>query len=121
MYLWSLPIALAWPVMQNILFFMRFGHLPLNVFASSFVFLPMGFLSAIILIFLVERSGSRSHKASAALGYVLASPFALLASLFSGLLVMPLLGTLIYGTVPLMIGTFIGYVIGLVMNRPETA
>ena len=90
-YLWSLPIALAWPLIQNSVFLIRFGHLPLNVLGSSLIFLPMGLLSALILIFLVDRSESRSRKASSVFGYILASPFALLASLFSGFLIMPLL------------------------------
>ena len=120
-YLWSIPIAFSWPLIQILLFVIRFGHLSVETIRSSLIFLPMGFLSAIILIYLFERAESRNRKACTIFGYVLAGPFALLGSLFSGLLFAPVIGTLIYGTIPLLIGTMVGYVIGGILKTQEPA
>ena len=116
-YLWSLPIALAWPLAKSLIFFYRFEQLPVDLFQSSLIFLPMGLISAIALIYLVQRADSFSRKASTIFGYLLASPFALIASMFSGLIFSPFVGPLIYGAIPLVIGTAIGYVIGGLMGN----
>lgn len=116
--LWSISVALIWPVVQIMIYTVRFGSPSLEVLSSSVIFLPMGFVSAIILICLLDRSGTRSQKASTIFGYLLASPFALIGGLLSGLMFPPLVGTLIFGTIPLTIGTVIGYLISGLMNYP---
>ena len=117
--MWVLLIAFAWPLTQILIYLVRFGEISGSVVGSSLAFLPMGLASAAILVLLFERSTNIYQKACTVFGYVLASPFALMGSLLGGLVAAQVLGTLIYGTVPLMIGTVIGYVVGGVLNRQE--
>ena len=111
-YLWSVPVAFTWPLLQNIIFALRFGHLSADVLGSSLIFVPMGIASAIGLIYLVDRARTTNQKACTVFGYVLASPFAFFGSVLTGILLAPLLGTLIYGTASLIIGSFVGFIVG---------
>lgn len=117
-YLWSIPIALAWPLTQNMIYAMHFGRFSIDAFNSSLVFVPMGIISAIILIYLLDRAETMNQRICTIFGYLLATPFVYFGSLLSGILLTPLLGTLIYGATALTIGTMVGYVIGsLTQNR----
>jgi hypothetical protein len=118
-YLWSLPIGLAWPIAKSLIFFYRFEELPVQLLQSSLIFLPMGLVSALVLLFLVRRAENISRKAGTIFGYLLASPFALIASMFSGLLLSPLIGPLIYGAIPLLLGSLVGYIIGGFMGSQK--
>ena len=116
-YLWSLPIALAWPVVKTLIFFYRFEELPFQILKSSLIFLPVGLISAVALIYMLERAGSINRKVSTVFGYLLASPFALIASMFSGFLLPSLISPLFYGALPLVLGAAVGYIIGGLMNN----
>ncbi len=65
----------------------------------------MGILSAIILVFLLKKSETTNRFKWTAIGYLLATPQAFIGSLIGGLMLPPVLGTLIFGGGPLVIGT----------------
>ena len=111
-YLWSIPIALAWPLTQNMIYAMRFGKFSIDALSSSLVFVPMGIISAIILIFLLDRAETMNQRICTVFGYLLATPFVYFGSMLSGMLLTPLLGTLLYGAIAFTIGTVVGYSIG---------
>jgi len=108
-YLLVIPITFAWPLVHVIIFLLRFGRMPTD---SSLIFLPMGIVSAVVLVFLVKKAESRKRKRSTVVGYLLASPFAFIGSLTGGLMLPPLPGTLIFGALPLVLGTSLGYKVG---------
>jgi len=116
LYLLVIPIGFAWPLMHVLVFLLRFGSMPTE---SSLIFLPMGIVSAVVLVFLVKKTESRKRKRRTVIGYLLASPFAYIGSLFGGLMSPQLAGVFIFGTVPLVLGTALGYkvrVLNEVMN-----
>ena len=103
LYLLVIPIGFAWPLMHVLVFLLRFGSMPTE---SS-------------LVFLVKKAESRKRKRRTVIGYLLASPFAYIGSLFGGLMSPQLAGVFIFGTVPLVLGTALGYkvrVLNEVMN-----
>lgn len=116
-YLWALPIALLWPVANLIIFAIRFGHLPATLISESLVFLPMGLVSALVLLFLLNKASNPGRKTSTIIGYIIASPVAFLGALMSGLILPPVMGTLIFGTIPLILGTVIGFAIGSIWKN----
>ena len=112
-YLWVILLALLWPLLHLTVFIYRFGRLPEGVgLTDSLVFIPMGIVSGIVLIFLMQKAKSRGRKISTFVGYLLATPIAFVGSLLSGLIFDPLVGTLIYGALPLIAGTALGFGIG---------
>lgn len=111
-YLWVLPLSFLWPGLQLLVFFVRFRRLPPEGLGAGLFFLPMGFISALVLVFLLQRARSRPQRLSTLAGYVLASPCALVGSLFSGLMFPPLIGPLLYGATPLLVGSVLGFVVG---------
>ena len=116
LYLLVIPIGFAWPLMHVLVFLLRSGRMPTE---SSLIFLPMGIVSAVVLVFLVKKAESRTRKRRTVIGYLLASPFAYIGSLFGGLMSPQLAGVFIFGTVPLVLGTALGYkvrVLNEVMN-----
>lgn len=106
LYLLVIPIGFAWPLMHVLVFLLRFGSMPTE---SSLIFLPMGIASAVVLVFLVKKAESRKRKRRTVIGYLLASPFAFIGSLFGGLMSPQLVWVFIFGTVPLVLGTALGY------------
>lgn len=109
---WLLGITLAWPGIQLLIFAFRFERLPMEMLIQSLYFAPLGFLSGILIIYFVRRAKNRGQQACAIMGYLIASPIAVMSSLLSGLLLPPIIGTVIYGMVPLTIGVVVGYAIG---------
>ncbi len=59
LYLLVIPIGFAWPLMHALVFLLRFGRMPTE---SSLIFLPMGIVSAVVLVFLVKKAESRKRK-----------------------------------------------------------
>ncbi|PAB58714.1 hypothetical protein [Anaeromicrobium sediminis] len=111
-YLWLIPITLLFPMIQNIIFFIRFAKLPFDLFMSSLVFAPTGFISGGVLIYFLRKNLEYTHKMKIVFGYIAGMPFALLFSIFSGLLMHPALVVTVVGPTPLVVGAFLGYSIG---------
>ena len=122
-WLWLIPLTLFWPVMQGMVSLIRFGHLPLAGLSFSLVFIPMSLVSGIVFLLLWTRFVKRPQRIGILLGYALASPIALIGSLFSGLVYQSIVGPLLWGAVPLAIGMAIGLLVGciLVNIRPDWA
>lgn len=118
-YLWSIPIALAWPLSQNMIYTARFGQLSIDALGSSMIFVPMGLISALMLVYLLDRAQTINQRVCTIFGYLLASPFAYFGSLLSGLILAPMMGTLVYGAAALVIGAVIGYVVGGLMQSRD--
>jgi hypothetical protein len=117
-YLWIVPLALLWPALQLLVVRLRFPDAPLGPFvAESPVFLPMGIVGGAVLVYCWRRAPDRSGKIGALVGYLVASPFALVGALVGGLVLPPLLGTALFGGGTLAAGTFLGYAVGTARRR----
>ncbi len=111
-WLWLAPVALVWPALHLAVFALRFGRLPLGGPLEGLVFLPMGAVSGLVLLVLLQVSRSRRQAALTVAGYALAAPLAFLGSLLGGLALNPLPGTIIMGALPLVLGAATGYLLG---------
>ena len=112
---WFFLLSLIWPLMQILIFSLRFQRLPDNIWESLY-FLPMGILSAAFLLFLMDKTADRTARVSTVVGYLVACPIALVGGLSGGLILSPLLGVTLFGAVPLMLGTAVGYSMGQLVS-----
>lgn len=120
-YVWFFILSLIWPLVQLLIFGLRFQRLPDNIW-ESFYFLPMGVISAAFLLFMMNKTAERTRRVSTAVGYLVACPVGLIGGLGGGLILPPLLGITLFGTLPLLLGTAVGYGMGkLVTSRKNSS
>jgi hypothetical protein len=105
-------LALAWPAAQLAVFWLRFGHMPPGGSGESLVFLPMGVVAAVAVVWLWSRADSRRQRRYVAAGYLLAIPVAFPGALMGGLALPWFLGPLVFGGLPLVGGSYAGFVLG---------
>lgn len=110
--LWFVLLSVLWPLLQIVVFYVRFQRMPPE---PGFVFLPLGILSALLFLFLWEDAWQR-QRVGLVIGYLLATPVALVSSLMGGLL-STTWGPTVFGAIPLMVGIGLGYVIAGVSLR----
>lgn len=100
-------------MMVLLLSLLRFGTLNSAAWGEAFSFLGMGLLSGAGLIWVLHRAPNHVIRTSALVGYLVMSPFAFAGALLSGLnWGVPLLGTAVYGGIPLLLGTAVGAFLG---------
>ncbi len=110
-------LTVAWPAIQLVVFWVRFNRLPAGGPAESLVFAPMGLVAGCVAVWLWVRATTRRQRWRVVVGYVIASPIALLGSLLGGLVLSSVWGPFVYGGIPLVAGSVIGFSAG----RPRTA
>lgn len=113
-YLWLFVTIIIWPLIHLLVGLARFGGgLPQALFGEALAMLGMSVLAGGALIGLLQRAQNRTTRVSAVVGYLVLCPFAYAGALFSGLaLGWPLVGTAVYGGIPLIVGTLVGYFLG---------
>lgn len=117
-YVWLIFLSLIWPLVQVLIFGLRFQRLPDNIW-ETFYFLPMGIISAAFLLFMLGKTAVRTTRVSTIVGYLVACPIALIGGLGGGLVLPPLLGVTLFGAVPLLLGTAVGYGMGKLVTPGE--
>jgi hypothetical protein len=105
-------LTLLWPLLQLLVFALRFGRLPPGGAAEALVFLPLGLVSAVVLVLLLRRSRSLRQAGWTLVGYAVAAPLALVGSLTGGLVLPGAVGALVGGVIPLAVGAVLGYLAG---------
>jgi hypothetical protein len=118
-WLWIIPLTLLWPVLHLFVFYVRFGDMPDNVI-GFLIFLPMSLSTGIIFLTLWGQVSNLPQKTGLFLGYLLSSPIAFIGSLLSGLVYPPIIGTLLWGAGPLVVGMLIGILIGYILFKIRT-
>ena len=111
-FLWLGVLSFAWPLIHLATAIIRFGQSFEGGFAEALIFLPMGAVSGGLLIYLLEEGKTRRQKLLTATGYLLGTPLAFLGSLLGGLVLAPAIGTTLFGGLPLVIGSLIGFWLG---------
>jgi hypothetical protein len=71
----------------------------------------MGMISGVVLVHLLLQAETKTQTKGVIIGYILASPIAFLGALVGGLHLPPAIGTIIYGGLPLILGSLVGYVV----------
>lgn len=111
-YKWLLPALLVYPLIQNIVFFIRFKRLPLHIILNSIIFLPMGLICGAYFIYMSNKSTSIKQRKKMIIGLILSIPFSVIFSIYSGLIVPPVIAVAVFGTSPLILGIFLGSYLG---------
>ena len=135
-YPWVILIAISWLLVALVVTFLRFDELPgggEQIAAALLGFLLVGVISGLVLISVLRRTRSRLGRVLVIVGYTLAAPFGyvfgvvgpLTLEVFSGaqlpssldyFLLFPLAIGL-YGSLPLVCGAAVGFLIGRIRDR----
>ena len=91
---------------------LRFGQSFAGGFAEALIFLPMGAVSGGLLLYLLAQATTRRQKRVSIIGFLLATPMGFMGSLLGGLILSPVLGTTLFGGLPLVVGSVIGFWFG---------
>lgn len=102
--------SVLWPLVYIAMAYLRFSDPVLE--PSPLVFAPMGAVAGGFLAYWLQSSVSQPQRTLVTVGYLVACPLAFIGALFAGLIFHPVVGTLLFGAVPLIIGTFFGYFLG---------
>jgi hypothetical protein len=116
-YWWALPIGLAFPLLQALIYVLRFGQLnPYAALTDYGLFFIAGLFGGFVLIAFLRASRTPAARWMVFGAYLLATPFAMIAMVLGGLL------GLVNVVVPSLAiwGVFmaIGYFIGRLIFRP---
>jgi hypothetical protein len=114
---WILLLTLLFPIINLLIYFLRFGAPGSNLFLESLVFAPIGLLGALVLFYFYDRADTRIQKNAIIVGFLLAFPFALLGGLMGGLLGVP--ATILFGALPLIIGVLFGNWAGRMLAQSQ--
>ena len=116
---WILLLTLLFPVINLLIYFVRFGAPQSSLFLESLLFAPIGFLGSLVLFYFYDRADTRIHKNTNIVGFLLAFPFALLGGVMGGLL--GIAGAILFGVVPLVIGVLLGNWAGGMLAQNQLA
>jgi hypothetical protein len=115
-YWWAALIGLFFPILQDLLYYIRFRILNPYAGPQDYVlFFLGGALGGTILIALLRRSPTKAAKWSVLLAFLLATPLATLGMLGGGLF--GLFGIVLLPAAIWAIITGIGYGIGRLLSR----
>ena len=111
--LWLTITILVWPLSILLLNLLRFGGIDRLAWGQSASFLGMGLLSGAGLIWIMKRASNHVIRTSSVVGYLVVCPFAFAGALLTGLhWQVPFLGTAVFGGLPLLAGSAVGYFLG---------
>lgn len=116
---WAIGLTVFWPIVNLIVYFMRFGTLSWRLVGESLYFIPLGLCSVLLLFTFLNYTQSTNHAYFVIMGFVLFMPVAFFAALASGLVLPPLVGPMIYGIIPLAIGLTIGFFTGKLAEQAQ--
>jgi hypothetical protein len=111
----ALALGLLGPAGYLITFTMRFNRLEGQQFRESLqTFLPIA-LGGLFLVWLLNRAANARTRRLAWAGFLLLLPFGLFGAFIGGML--GILGVILYGGIPLVIGAALGYGLGRLLSR----
>lgn len=110
-YLWLIPLTLFFPLFQLLLYVVRGFALTQQIFIESLYFLPVGFISGLLLLYLLNKTkGEKKYGIFLCVGYLVGTIISIPGMLYGGLLFKPLTSILIFGVGIIVIATLLGYV-----------
>ncbi len=104
----------AWPLLHYLLGVARFGtENPSTSYMQALLdFGLFGLFAGWLFFFFRERSANDKQRRFSLLGYLAATPFAFVGTLGGGLFLPGMLGAIVGGGLPLLIGTWLGKLLG---------
>lgn len=110
-FLWALAIAVAFPILQALIFFLRFQSINTeSQFTDYLFFFLAGLLIGLGLVYFLRRSESTSASRGTWIGFLIGVPLALIGMLFGGL--MGAFGIVFLSVSPNLFTIAVGYFIG---------
>jgi hypothetical protein len=104
--LWMLFLTLLFPITNLVIYTVRFQAPDGRLYLESLVFAPIGLIGGLIFFYFYDKAHRRVQKNSIIAGFLLAMPLAALGGLMGGLL--GLVGTIVFGALPLAAGIVLG-------------
>lgn len=115
-FLWAIPLGFLYPVLQVLIFYLRFGRLNQDsAFTDYASFFLSGALGAVLFIYFLRRSEEKPIRSLVMSGYAISLPLALFAMILGGLF--GIIGVVIFGALPSLILVPIGYFGGKLMVK----
>lgn len=115
-FLWAFAIGLLFPVLQVVIFFLRFQNInPDASFSDYLFFFITGSIIGFALIYFLRRSETRRTSNATIIGFVIGVPLALIGMLLGGL--MGTFGIILFGISPAIFLTAIAYFIGRGLSK----
>lgn len=115
-FLWALAIGVAFPILQVLIFFLRFQNINQDASVTDYLFFFIsGLIIGLALIYFLRRSESKGAYRGAIIGFVISVPLALIGMLLGGL--MGGFGIVLLSISPAIFVTGIGYFIGRALSK----
>lgn len=113
---WLIGFAIAFPLLQLLFYFIRFGTMEAHIIGESLLFVPIGFLGGIYFFYLYDQASVMLHRRMIFAGLIASLPSSVVGGIAGGLL--GFLGIIIFGTLPIVIGVFLGnWLGGILANK----
>jgi hypothetical protein len=110
-FLWALAVGLLFPVLQVLIFLVRFSRLDAEAPPTDYLFFLIGgVLIGLGLIYFLRRSETQGVYRAVIIAFVISLPFALFGMALGGAL--GVIGVLFLGVSPSVFITGLGYFIG---------
>ena len=115
-FLWALAIGLVFPVLQVLIYFVRFGSLnPESPVTDYLLFFLGGALAGAGLIYFLRRSETPGTFRVVIIAFIISMPFAMFGMVMGGL--MGVVGILLLGVSPSVFITGVGYFLGRAFSK----
>ncbi len=115
-YVWAILIGLLMPVLQMVIFYLRFGEVNLDDSLFDYmIFFLAGTLGGLILVSFLRLSKSKAAKWSVSLAFILATPMAIIGMIVGGMI--GPLGSLFMSAMLWAVITSMGYFVGRFLSR----
>ena len=115
-FLWALAIGLAFPILQALIFLIRFNTLTAGASATDYIFFFIGgSLIGLALIAALRRCETRGAYRAALIGFAIGLPFALFGMVIGGML--GPVGGIIFSVSPGVFFILVGFLIGRAVFR----
>jgi hypothetical protein len=115
-FLWALAVGLVFPVLQVLIYLVRFGGLnPEAPLTDYLLFFLGGVLAGAGLIYFLRRSQTPGTFRAVIIAFVISVPFAMFGMVVGGL--MGVVGVLLLGVSPSVFITGVGYLLGRAFSK----
>jgi hypothetical protein len=115
-FLWALAIGLAFPLLQVLIYFVRFGGLnPEAPLTDYLLFLLGGVFAGAGLIYFLRRSETAGISRAVIIAFIVSVPLAMFGMVVGGAI--GPIGALILGVSPSVFITGVGYFLGRAFSK----
>ncbi|MCG8326783.1 MAG: hypothetical protein MI974_03805 [Chitinophagales bacterium] len=104
----AILIGTGWVLIQELIFYFRFGRFNFENFLDLVVFFLAGLISGGILLFVLSKSKDSRQRKGTIIGYLLSLPLTWLLCIIGGLILPPYFGIILFGSVLPLIGVLVG-------------